>query len=230
VIDIDRSHSYSCSTVQGTRGFHSVRSSNNPLFEIWMQKLACFCSPYSSGEWDECECMDWVDDWDRVSLAVDPRVVIETTHLEEGQSAISTDYDHISDLVQLGHIYAVVAPKDNEWGTYYWLARCIRGKQILNGSLIDDEGNEFPIGSMVVEGEYLTLDGKSRRTSGHVFVDYRPGSMVYHFTNLIVGTNIHLQKISNKNSSKVRYFLPHSEHERLMETISNREDPDGYIE
>ena len=49
--------------------------------------------------------MDWVDDWDRVSLVVDPHVVIETTHLEEGQSAISTDYDHILDLVQPGHIY-----------------------------------------------------------------------------------------------------------------------------
>ena len=96
--------------------------------------------------------------------------------------------------------------------------------------MIDDEGNEFPIGSMVVEGEYLTLDGKSRITSGHVFMDYRPSSVVYHFTNLIVSTNIHLQKMSNKNSSKVHYFLPHSEHERLMETISNKEDPDGYIE
>ena len=30
----------------------------------------------------------------------------------------------------------------------------------MNRSLIDDERNEFPIGSMVVEGEYLTLDGK----------------------------------------------------------------------
>ena len=96
--------------------------------------------------------------------------------------------------------------------------------------MIDDEGNEFPIGSMVVEGEYLTLDGKSRRTSGHVFMDYRPGSVVDHFTNLIVGMNIHLQTMSTKNSTKVRYFLPHSEHERLMEAISNREDPIGYIE
>ena len=61
-----------------------VQISNNPLFEIWMQKLACFCIPCSSGEYDECECMDWVDEWDRVSLEVDPRVVIETTHLEEG--------------------------------------------------------------------------------------------------------------------------------------------------
>ena len=65
--------------------------------------------------------MDWVDDWDRVSLAIDPRVVSETTHLEEGQSAILTDYDHISDLVELGQICAVVAPKDNEWGMDYWL-------------------------------------------------------------------------------------------------------------
>ena len=118
--------------------------------------MFAFCSPCSSGEWDECECMDWVDDWDHVSLAVDPCVVGETTHLEEGQSMISIDYEHISDLVQPGHIYPVISLKDNEWGTNYWLARCIRGNQILNRSLIDDEGNEFPIGSMVVEGEYLT--------------------------------------------------------------------------
>ena len=100
----------------------------------------------------------------------------------------------------------------------------------VSRSLIDDEGNEFPIGSMVVEGEYLTLDGKSRRTSGHVFVDYRLGYVVYHFTKLIVGMNIHLQTKSTKNSTEVRYFLPHSEHKRLMEEIRNREDPTGYIE
>ena len=171
-----------------------------------------------------------VDDWDCVSLVVDPCVVGETTHLEEGQSAISTNCHHILDIVQLRHIYAVVASKDNEWGTYYLLGQCIQGKKILNGSLIDDDRNEFPIGSMVVEGEYLTLDGKSRRASGHVFMDYRPGSMVYHFTNLIVSTNIHLQTMSTKNSTKVHYFFPHSEIEGLMEKISNREDPDGYIE
>ncbi len=74
----------------------------------------------------------------------------------------------------------------------YWLEQCIKGKKILNKSLIDNECNEFPIGSMVVEGAYITLDGKSRRTSGHVFMDYRLGSVVYHFTNMIVGTNIHL--------------------------------------
>ena len=91
-----------------------------------------------------------------------------------------------------------------------------------------DEGNEFPIGSMVVEGKYLILYGKSIRTSGHVFVDYRPGFVVYHFTNLIVGMNIHIQTMSNKKSTKVCYFLPHLEQRILMEEIRNREDPDGY--
>ena len=89
------------------------------------------------------------------------------------------------------------------------MARCIQGKQILNGSLIDDEGNGFPIGWMVVKVECLTLDGKSRRTSGYVFEDYIPSSVVSHFTNLIVGTNIHIKKMSTKKSTKVRYFLPH---------------------
>ena len=60
-----------------------------------------------------------------------------------------------------GHIYAVVAPKGNEWSTDYWLARCLAGKQTLNASLIDSEGIHFPIGSMVIKGEYLTLDERT---------------------------------------------------------------------
>ena len=83
---------------------------------------------------------------------------------------------------------------------------------------------------MVIEGEDITLYQKSRRTIGHVFMDYRPGFVVYHFTNLIVGMNIHLQTMSGKKSTKVRYFLPHSKHERFMEEIINIEDPIGYIE
>ena len=103
--------------------FIRFEAQTTPYFEIWMWKLDCFCIPCSSGEWDECGCMDWVDDWDCVSFAVYLHVVSETTHLEEVHSAISIDYDHISDIVQPRHIYVVVAPKDNEWGIDDWLAR-----------------------------------------------------------------------------------------------------------
>ena len=42
VVDIDHSHAWECKTVPGTRGFHSVQSSNNPVFKIWTRKLTFF--------------------------------------------------------------------------------------------------------------------------------------------------------------------------------------------
>ena len=50
VVDIDHSHAWECNTVPGTRGFHSVRSSDNSVFEIWTRKLACFCPPSCDGD------------------------------------------------------------------------------------------------------------------------------------------------------------------------------------
>ena len=34
VVDIDHSHAWECKNVPRTRGFHLVRSSDNPVFEI----------------------------------------------------------------------------------------------------------------------------------------------------------------------------------------------------
>ena len=87
-------------------------------------------------------------------------------------------------------------------------------------SLTDDEDNEFPTRSMVVKGEYITLDDTSRKAGGYVFMGYRPSALVYHFTNIVIGTNIQLQTMTKKRSPKVCYFLPHLEHKRLMKTVS----------
>ena len=123
----------------------------------------------------------------------------------------------------------MVAPKNNEWGSDYWLARCLEGKQTLLEPVTDDENIEFPTGSMVIKGEYLTLAAQQKRKGGYVYQDYRPGAIVYHFTNLVVGTNIKLHTLAHKNRSHVRYLLPHIEHERLMDTIGTRDDPDGLL-
>ena len=113
--------------------------------------------------------------------------------MEEDESVVSLDYDHISDLVQPGSfnifwiilrknniicfIYLVEShvvtsffckeyicscfPKGNEWGTDYWLEHCLEGKHTLNVSIIDFEGSDFLIGSMVIKGEYFTLDERT---------------------------------------------------------------------
>jgi hypothetical protein len=97
-------------------------------------------------------------------------------------------------------------------------------------SITDSEGIEFSIGSMIVKGEYLRHDERTRNKSRCVFQDYKPGQFVYHFTNLVIGRNFQLQIIPRNNSSKVRYFLLYSKNNNLMETVSIRSDPDALFE
>ena len=69
----------------------------------------------------------------------------------------------------------------------------------------------------------------NRKEGGYVYQDYRPRAIAYHFTNLVVGINIKLRKLGQKNRSHVRYLIPHIEHARLMGTIGMRDDPDGLL-
>ena len=45
----------------------------------------------------------------------------------------------------------MVAPKNNEWGFDYWLARCLEGKQTIQAPITDDENIDFPTSSMVIK-------------------------------------------------------------------------------
>ena len=94
----------------------------------------------------------------------------------------------------------MVTLRHNEWNIDYWLACCLDEKQTLIVSLSNSEGNDFPIGSMVIKGEYLTQVSHGRKKKGYVFVDYRPGQIVYHYINLVIGTNLQLQTMPRKNS------------------------------
>ena len=69
---------------------------------------------------------------------------------------------------------------------------------------------------------YRSHDNNARKKGGYVYRDYKPGVSVYHFTNLIIGTNLQVRTMPSRNSLKVRYFLPDTEHVRLMETIIKR--------
>ena len=97
---MDRSTTHWVNTVHGTRQFHSIRSSDNSTLQFWTRLKAFFCSSYSIVEWDDCEYTYTVDTWDRVTLGTNFNGVNEIDHLEDDQTHISTDYDHISDLIQ----------------------------------------------------------------------------------------------------------------------------------
>ena len=104
------------------------------------------------------------------------------------------------------------------------------GKQTLIVSLSDSEGNDFPIGLIIIKGESLTKVSHTWKKKGYVFEYYRPGQNVYHYTNLVISTNLQLQTMPKNNSSKSQYLLPYFEHERIKDTIAIWGDPDGLVE
>ena len=63
---------------------------------------AFVCGSCNIDEWDDCEYTDTVDTWDRVTLSIDFKGVNEIDHLEDVQTYISTNYDHILDLMHEG--------------------------------------------------------------------------------------------------------------------------------
>ena len=109
------------------------------------------------------------------------------------------------------------------------MAHCIEGKQTLIMSMNDDENNHFPIGSMVVKGEYLTHDNNARKKGGYVYKDYKPGAKCVSLYQLNHWYKPQVRTMPRQNSSKVCYFLPDTKHERLMETIIIRDDPEGLV-
>lgn len=66
----------------------------------------------------------------------------------------SLDYNHLSDLLQLGHVFALVAPEGNDERLDYWLAHYVQGKQKLAQLMTDDDMFTYPIGSHVVVGTW----------------------------------------------------------------------------
>ena len=99
---MDRSQTHQVNTVHGNQQFHSIRSSDNSALHIWTRLKAFICSSCSIYEWDDCEYTDTIDTWDRVALGTNFNGFNEIDHLEDDETHISTDYDHISDLIQEG--------------------------------------------------------------------------------------------------------------------------------
>ena len=65
----------------------------------------------------------------------------------------------------------VFLPKGNKLGRDYLLTHCLKEKKTLNISIADDENN-------------------ARNKGVYVYINYKSNASVYHFTNLIFGTNI----------------------------------------
>ena len=73
---------------------------------------------------DVCESLDWVDGLDRISLPLDQRAIVELNPLEEYQSSISIDFDHVYHcfIMFYDHLKGRNIQMDRHW---IWFDGCV---------------------------------------------------------------------------------------------------------
>ena len=112
--DIDTGGS-DCITVDGTLKLHSIRSSAYDDPTIFTRRYACFCEECLEGRWQECHNTQWVDAWaERVLTSLQVLPTSSTTCTPEiGETFRSMDYDSLTDILEEGDVFAVIAEEGN---------------------------------------------------------------------------------------------------------------------
>ncbi len=161
-----------------------------------------------------------MDTW--ASHYLTPLSIIPSIKNDDMESSL--EHNHLSDLLQLGHVFALVAPQGNDEKSYYWLARCVRGKKKLAQLITDDDGFTYPTGSMVVAGTWLWTC-MLKRNKIPTFKDYQKDKIILTFLHLIIATNVKLLEHQGRPKVKELFTITDVDHEGLLETLKQREDP-----
>ena len=125
----------------------------------------------------------------------------------------------------VGYVYDIIAPNDNDEQIKYWLARCVEHKKKLICHQVDDDGFEYPIGSIVVAGTWLRTY-LTRRNGLPAFEDYQPEKKILHYSHLVVSMNIKLERYKGRLTSKVLWIVSMEDHEAIIDALQKREDVD----
>ena len=124
-------------------------------------------------------------------------------------------------------MFAVITPPDNPENVQYYLLRCTASKRILNVESTDADGFTYPIGSMVVMGHFFQKIAQN--DSYMTYKDYHIDMIVFQYSHLIVVVHLSLAPIRGKGKVK-KWKLSIEDHEKIMKTISARDEPDGFID
>ena len=93
---------------------------------------------------------------------------------------------------------------------------------------VDDDGFEYPIGSIVVVGTWLRTY-LTRRNDLPTFEDYQSEKKILHYSHLVVATNIKLERYKGKPANKILWTISMDEHKIIIDASQKREDADGTV-
>ena len=93
---------------------------------------------------------------------------------------------------------------------------------------VDDDGFEYPVGSIIVIGTWLHRY-LTRRNGLPTFEDYQSKKNILHYSHLVVATNIKLEIYKGRPTNKVLWTISMEEHETIIDALQKREDADGIV-
>ena len=102
----------------------------------------------------KCAYKSHVSPWQIVTLYPDMEDDLHN-EVTPNEPQFMVDYDDLTDLVDIGDVFAVIAGEDNAEGVEYYLLQCNCTKSKLLNSVIDDCGIDYSRDDMVIQGTYF---------------------------------------------------------------------------
>jgi hypothetical protein len=95
--------------------------------------------------------------------------------------------------------------------------------------MTDGDGFTYPTGSVVVAGTLLRTY-VVRKNGIPAFEDYEKHKTILMYSHLVIATNVKLSKHQGKPKTKELWTISTADHEALLETLKQRDDPSGTLD
>ena len=93
----------------------------------------------------------------------------------------------------------------------------------------DDDGFMFPTGLVVVAGTWLRTY-MVRKNGIPAFEDYEKHKTIIMYSHLVIATNVMLFRHHARPKTKKLWTLTNADHEAILDTLKQRDDPLGTLE
>ena len=215
--EVDRSKSYGCKTVKGTRKTHCVLGfSRRDTTQLLFRSLSCFCSMCLDEAWDECTNLSIVEPWKLQKLEIE-----QCVDIQEDEHADNIVYynqcEDLAILLEVGDHFAVLKSPLNEDFEDYYIVVCKQGNTILEEVVRDGWGNMFNVGECVVYGNYYAKLPQCKNT--YALLKDAPTAIIYADAVIAIKFSMTQAKHKVKGYNTV-YKVPKDVHEHILGEVS----------
>jgi hypothetical protein len=123
------------------------------------RNLSCFCANCQSQDWNLCVNKIHIPAWSLVKIRVIQQQMMQSLE-EEDNLQFGGDPDILTEELQIGQNFAVLAEEGNDEEVQYYILQCQRAKFVVREDFDCVWGNKFEVGDHAIEGIYYQRCGR----------------------------------------------------------------------